>query len=342
MISGKVLDAPGCVCYIGSMLKSERTPVTLADAIVYFADQDNAIRFLAELRWPDGVKCPHCGADDPGFLSTRRIWKCRAKGCRKQFSIKVGTIFEDSPLGLDKWLPALWMLANSKNGVSSYEVARALHVTQKTAWFMLGRIRAAMAAESFTHFDGEVEMDESFLGGKYKNMHLSKRKRLGKGQGPRNTKVGVFGVLERPKGPNGVSRVRTTVVGDASAQAMYDRVRSTVKPGSRVYTDSDGTYGVLEQQYIRQAVNHAREYVRGRVHTNGIENFWSLLKRTIRGTYVSVDPFHVVRYLNEQVFRFNHRVASDGERFVAVVDSLVGKRLTWNQLVGAGLDPATT
>jgi transposase-like protein len=124
------------------MLKTPNTPVSLTDACAYFADQDNALRFLAELRWPDGVKCPHCEADDPGFLKSRHIWKCRK--CRKQFSIKVGTIFEDSPLGLDKWLPALWMLANSKNGISSYEVARALHVTQKTAWFMLGRIRAAI------------------------------------------------------------------------------------------------------------------------------------------------------------------------------------------------------
>jgi transposase-like protein len=323
------------------MLKSPNTPVNLTDACAYFADQDNAIRFLAELRWPDGVKCPHCGADDPGFLATRRIWKCRAKECRKQFSIKVGTIFEDSPLGLDKWLPALWMLANSKNGISSYEMGRALHVTQKTAWFMLGRIRAAMEYAGGDPFTGEVEMDESFLGGKYKNMHLAKRKRLGKGQNARRTKVGVFGVLERPK-KDGVSRVRTTVVGETGPDAVFKRVSAVVKPGTRVYTDEDVAFSVLERRYIRQAINHAHEYVRGQIHTNGIENFWSLLKRTIKGTYVSVDPFHVGRYLNEQVFRFNNRRASDGERFVAVVDSLLGKRLTWNQLTGADLGAATT
>jgi len=318
------------------MLKSPNTPMCLADAMAYFSDQDNAIRFLAELRWPDGVKCPHCGADDPGFLKSRRIWKCRK--CHRQFSIKVGTIFEDSPLGLDKWLPALWMLANSKNGISSYEMARALHVTQKTAWFMLGRIRAAMAYAGGDPFTGEVEMDESFLGGKFHNMHLSKRKRLG-GQDARGshrrTKVPVFGVLERPKGKNGVSRVRTTVVNDSSADAVLGRVEAIVKHGSRVYTDEDVAFSVLEHRYLRAAINHARAYVRGRVHTNGIENFWSLLKRTIKGTYVSVDPFHVVRYLNEQVFRFNNRRASDGDRFIAVVDSLLGKRLTWNELTGA-------
>jgi transposase-like protein len=330
------------------MLKSQRTPTCLADAVTYFADKDNAIRFLAELRWPDGVKCPHCGADDPGFLASRSIWKCRAKACRKQFSIKVGTIFEDSPLGLDKWLPALWMLANAKNGCSSYEVARAIGVTQKTAWFMLGRIRAAMEHAGGDPLSGEVEIDDSYLGGKFTNMHLSKRARLrkesgadmrGKG-GTAFHKTAVFGALERPKDKNGVSRVRTTIVNDMSADAVFKRVTSTVKPGSVVYSDQDPAFSVLERRYVRHAINHAREYVRGKIHTNGIENFWSLLKRTIRGTYVSVDPFHVGRYLSEQVFRFNNRRASDGERFVAVVDSLVGKRLTYRELIGADL--ATT
>jgi transposase-like protein len=320
------------------MLKSPKTPTSLTDAVAYFSDQDNALRFLAELRWPQGVKCPHCQADDPGFLKTRRIWKCRA--CRKQFSIKVGTIFEDSPLGLDKWLPALWMPANSKNGISSYEVARALGVTQKTSWFMLGRIRAAMQSKTFARFEGEIEIDESYLGGLYKNMHRSKRTRLGSGLRQKN-KVGVLGVLERPRGPNGVSRVRTTVVGeDTSSKKFFARVKTVVKPGARVYTDDHAGYGVLERRYIRETVNHAYEYAKGRVHTNGIENFWSLLKRTIKGTYISIDPFHVFRYLDEQAFRFNNRRASDGERFVAVVDSLLGKRLTYRQLTGADL--ATT
>jgi transposase-like protein len=320
------------------MLKSFNTPVSLADACAYFADQDNALRFLAELRWPDGVRCPHCQADDPGFLKSRRIWKCRK--CRRQFSIKVGTIFEDSPLGLDKWLPALWMLANAKNGISSYEMARAIHVTQKTAWFMLGRIRAAMATDSFARFEGEVEIDESYLGGKYGNMHLRKRARLGPGHRQRN-KVGILGVLERPRGPNGVSRIRTTVVGeDTDAKRFFARVRSAVRTGAKVYTDDHRNYGILDRAYVRQVINHAYAYVRGRVHTNGIENFWSLLKRTIKGTYVSIDPFHVFRYLDEQAFRFNNRRASDGDRFVAVVDSLLGKRLTYRQLTGADL--ATT
>src|ERR1043166_94816 len=320
------------------MLKSPDTPVSLADACTYFADQDNALRFLAELRWPDGVKCPHCQADDPGFLKSRRIWKCRK--CRKQFSIKVGTIFEDSPLGLDKWLPALWMLANSKNGISSYEVARAIHVTQKTAWFMLGRIRAAMAHAGGDSFDGEVEIDESYVGGKYANMHLGKRARLGSGGAGKNKAV-VFGILERPKGKHGVSRIRTTVVGrDTTSVGYLGHVRRHVKRGTLVYSDQDPNFGALVNGYTRRVINHAHAYVRGRIHTNGIENFWSLLKRTINGTYVSIDPFHVFRYLDEQAFRFHNRRASDGDRFVTMVDSLLGKRLTYRQLTGADL--ATT
>lgn len=326
-----------------SMLKSPNTPVSLSDAIAYFADQNNALNFLAELRWPKGATCPHCGHENPGFLKSRRIWKCRQKGCRKQFSIKIGTIFEDSPLGLDKWLPALWMLANSKNGISSYEMARALHVTQKTAWFMLGRIRLAMRSKTFVRFEGEVEIDEAYLGGLYENMHAAKRGRLGSGRGQRN-KTGVMGFLQRPRHKHGASQVHARVTGTRpSVQELLAEVKSAVKPGSKLYTDSYRGYGVLDHQYARESVNHmANEYARGKVHTNGIECFWSLLKRTIKGTYVSIDPFHVFRYLDEQAFRFNNRIASDGDRFVAVVDSLLGKRLTYRRLIGADLAPGTT
>jgi transposase-like protein len=322
------------------MLKSPRTPTCLADAVTYFADADRALAFLVELRWPQGVSCPHCGTEKPSFLKSRRIWKCRSPECRKQFSIKVGTIFEDSPLGLDKWLPALWLIANAKNGISSYEVARALGVTQKTAWFMLGRIRAAMEYAGGDGFDGEVEIDESFLGGKYSNMHLSKRARLGVGHGARN-KVAVFGILERPKGKHGVSRIRTTVVGrDTTSAGYFGHVARHVKRGTWVYSDQEPNFGALANGYTRRIINHAHAYVKGRIHTNGIENFWSLLKRTIKGTYVSIDPFHVPRYLSEQVFRFNNRRGGDGERFVAVLAALVGKRLTYQELTGADL--ATT
>lgn len=321
------------------MLRSYDTPTTLADAVAYFSDPDAALQFLAELRWPGGVVCPHCKAEKPSFLKSRRIWKCRS--CRKQFSIKVGTIFEDSPLGLDKWLPALWMLANSKNGVSSYEVARALAVTQKTAWFMLGRIRLAMQASGSVQFDGDVEVDETFLGGLSGNMHQKKRERMIKGRGGKG-KVAVLGILERPKGPKGASRIRTTVVKSRKRKKLQREVHWNVKHGSTVYTDAFGSYTGLEQDYIHHVIDHAYEYARGQVHTNGLENFWSLLKRTIKGTYVSIDPFHVFRYLDEQAFRFNNRIASDGDRFVSMLDNIIGKRLTYRGLTGADLTPATT
>lgn len=319
------------------MLKSQRTPTTLFDAIRYFADPDTALAFIVELRWPDGVKCPRCQGENPIFLSTRRIWKCRS--CKRQFSVKVGTVFEDSPLGLDKWLPALWALANSKNGISSYELARLLGVTQKTAWFMLGRIRLAMQAGGFTA-SGDVEIDETFIGGKSVNMHIKKRRRMIKGTGGFG-KVAVLGVLERPKDGK-FSRVRTTIVKSRRRKTLHKNVREQVQPGSTVYTDAFPSYLGLEQDYIHKVIDHAYEYARGQVHTNGLESFWSLLKRAIKGTYVSVDPFHVFRYLDEQVFRFNNRIASDGDRFTEMLERIIGKRLTYRGLTGADLSPATT
>src|SRR5258708_15147806 len=155
------------------MLKQHAAPNTLTEAIRYFADPAVSFAFVVQMRWPNGVVCPRCATDTPSLIRSRRIWECR--GCHKQFSIKVGTIFEDSPLGLDKWLPAVWLLANAKNGISSYELARALGVTQKTAWFMLSRIRLGMQAETFQKMSGTVESDEAYISGRRANMH---KKRL--------------------------------------------------------------------------------------------------------------------------------------------------------------------
>src|SRR5213082_112731 len=174
------------------MPKTKAFPNSLHEAIRYFSDKDTALTFLAALRWPKGVTCPACEAKDPGFLKTRRIWKCRE--CGRQFSVKLGTIFEDSPIGLDKWLPALWMASNCKNGISSYELHRALGVTQKTAWFMLQRIRLAMQHSSIEKMKGRVEADETFIGGLARNMHKSKKKHLGTGGAG---KAAVMGLLER-------------------------------------------------------------------------------------------------------------------------------------------------
>lgn len=325
------------------MLKKHAAPRSLSEAIRFFADPDTALAFVVTLRWPSGVDCPHCNAEKPSFLRSRRIWKCRS--CKRQFSVKVGTIFEDSPLGLDKWLPALWLLANSKNGVSSYELGRALHVTQKTAWFMLGRIRLAMQTKSFRKLKGEVEVDETFIGGKRVNMHQAKRERLNVRSGHQHMQT-VMGMLERKRGKKH-STVQLHHVANTRKRELGSRIETQVQKGAALYTDALPSYRRLAEHhwgtdYKHAAIDHSKQYVEGRVHTNGLENFWSLLKRSIRGTYVSVDPSHLFRYLDEQAFRFNQRTKDDFGRFVGVLHNVLGKRLTYRDLISADMVPSTT
>jgi len=298
-------------------------PQTLLDAIRYFSDPDVCLAFVVEMRWPDGVTCPRCGSKGVRFLAKRRIWECRAKHPKKQFSIKVGTIFEGSALGLDKWLAAMWMIANAKNGVSSYEIARALGITQKSAWFVLHRIRLAMQTETFGKLGGEVEVDETFIGGKARNMHHGKRKAKGRGAAG---KAVVMGLLERH------GEVRTQVVPGTKGRTLRPEVLKHVEPGATVYTDELASYRGLDAEYAHKVINHAEAYAKGHVHTNGMENFWSLLKRGIKGTYVSVEPFHLFRYLDEQAFRFNTRKDNDAGRFLRVAASIAGRRLDYRHL----------
>jgi transposase-like protein len=322
-----------------SVTPKSAEPQTLVEAIRYFADPDAALEFVADLRWPDGAACPICESKEVSFLSTRRIWKC--KGCKKQFSVKLGTILEDSPIGLDKWLPALWMLANCKNGISSYELARGLGVTQKTAWFMLHRIRLAMQSMTFAQMEGEVEIDETFIGGAARFMHKSKRERIIKSTGPSGKAV-VMGLLERHGPDKDCSTVRARVVKSTRRPDLLPGIREHVKEGSSLFTDALPSYTPLAQQYAHNVIDHAESYAEGSVHTNGLENFWSLLKRGIKGTYVAVEPFHLFRYLDEQVRRFNERKGTDRSRFVSVVRTIVGRRVTYAELTGANLNPATT
>jgi transposase-like protein len=309
-------------------------PQTLIEAIRYFSDPDVCLDFMARLRWPSGeAVCPTCGRTDVRFISTRRIWECKAQHPKRQFSIKVGTIFEDSPIGLDKWLAAIWMIANDKNGVSSYELHRALGVTQKTAWFMLHRIRLAMRSDGFGMISGPVEADETFIGGKSENMHKEKRERKIKSTGPGGKTV-IFGLLER-HGPDGYSLVRAKVVPNNRRRVLLPEIKRNVRAGARVFTDEHPSYRMVKYEYTHEVIDHAESYVRGQVHTNGLENFWSLLKRAIKGTYVNVEPFHLFRYLDEEVFRFNSRRGNDDERFRSVSRAVVGKRLTYGQLIGA-------
>ena len=303
------------------------SPKTLQEAIIYFGNLENCHDYMVARRFPNGVTCPTCGRDDVTFLAKQHKWQCKSAHNKRQFSVKVGTIFEDSPLGLDKWLTAIWMITNCKNGISSYEVHRALGVTQKTAWFMVHRIRKAMEMGSLEKVSGEVECDETFIGGKAKNMHKSKREKVIQGRGSVG-KTAVFGALER-KG-----RVLAKVIHSTNKETLHTEVKNSVKEGTTLFTDEWLSYRGLDSDYIHEIINHGVEYVQGNVHTNGIDNFWSLLKRTLKGTYVSVEPFHLERYLAEQTFRFNERKGSDADRFQKITSQIAGKRLTYAELTG--------
>ncbi len=321
-------------------MASANEPKTLHEAILFFADYENCRRAVEAIRWADGVvKCPTCGSEHVAYLARQKRYKCYAKHPKAQFSLKVGTIFEDSPIGLEKWLPALWLLTNCKNGISSYELARSLGVTQKTAWFMLHRLRFALHGEEDNNrkFSGTVEADETYVGGKARNMHASKRKRVQVKRGRSIAgKVAVMGLLERHGSDRG-SQVRTAVLKGLKKSFLQAIVRNNVESGAEINSDSFSSYVGLNAEYTHNVIDHAECYVDGTVHTNGLENFWSLLKRAIKGTYVSIEPFHLFRYLDEQAFRFNNRKDSDAERFVGALKGIINKRLTYNALTGSEL-----
>jgi transposase-like protein len=302
-------------------------PKTLQEAILYFADPTNCRNYLVARRWPNGVTCPKCGSKDVLLLEKYNRWHCRAKHAAPQFTLKTGTVMEDSPIGLDKWLTAMWQIVNSRNGISSCEVHRAIGITQKSAWFLDHRIRFALGLGPDAKLSGEVEVDESFIGGKARNMHAAKRAQKITGTGGKD-KVIVMGMMERG------GKVRASVIDNRRRKAVQARVREHVEAGSAIFSDELKSYEGLESDYQHAVINHAVEYVNGNVHTNGMENFWSLLKRGLHGTYISVEPFHLFRYIDEQAYRFNHRKLSDAERFNIAVKGIVGKRLTWDQLIG--------
>jgi transposase-like protein len=307
-------------------------PQTLVEAIRYFADPDTTLRTMVELRWPDGVACPTCGRADVKFIATRRMWECKGAHPRKQFSAKVGTIFEDSPLGLDKWFAAIWLISNCKNGVSSYEIHRGIGVTQKTAWFMLHRIRLAMQTGTFIKSGGDFEADETFIGGHAKNMSAKRHAKTITGSGVKGKEV-IMGVLRRGAGGE-PSKIAAEHVSNRKKGTVQAAVRAIAEPGSAIYTDALMSYAGLASDYVHQVVDHAVEYVRDNVHTNGMENFWSLFKRALKGTYVSVEPAHLNAYTVEQTFRFNERKDVDGERFRTVLGNVTGKRVTYKELIG--------
>jgi transposase-like protein len=308
-------------------------PQSLQDAVVYYSNPDKCIEYLASHRWPDGkVICPGCGSESVSYNANRRTWKCSSHHSKREFSIKVGTIMEDSPIPLDKWLVTMWLVSNCKNGVSSYEIHRDVRVSQKSAWFMLHRIRLAMQDEKGGKLSGEIEADETFIGGKARNMHKSVHARRIGGTGGRD-KAAVMGILERG------GTIKAMVVPNVRRPILQGEIRKHVEAGAAIYTDALHSYNGLDRDYVHQVIDHAVEYVNGSIHTNGLENFWSLLKRGLHGTYISVEPFHLFRYLDEQMFRYNNRNTpkkpmTDANRFSLAVSRIVGKRLTFAELTG--------
>jgi len=317
----------------------DATIKTLQQAIQHFTDSENCRQFMVFIRWPDGnVQCPYCGSTKLTWMANAKQYRCYSDHKPQKFSLKTGTVFEDSPLGLDKWLPAVWLLCNAKNGISSYELHRALGITQKTAWFMLHRIRLAMQSESFLKMGGSdsgpVEVDETFVGPDPRKMHADKRDARYKALSAR-PKVPVMGMLDRE-----LRQVRAKVVPNVKRETLQNEILNQIEKGSKVYTDGGTGYDMLKaQDYIHETVNHVEEYVRGQVHTQGIDNFWSLLKRMLRGTYVSVEPFHLDKYVTEEVFRYNNRATkdnplNDADRFMLAASQISGKRLTYAELTG--------
>lgn len=311
-------------------MDKQSLPETMLQAVRQFADPDKAHDFFVAIRWPNGVACPRmgCGSAAVAWMPKVRRWYCN--DCKKQFSAKVGTIFEDSALGLDKWLPAIWLIASNRNGISSYELARGLGVSQKSAWHMLHRIREAMRAETHTDepLGGDVEADETFVGGK---MNLSKKarriRRAGGAWNPHLTHTPVLGIVQR-KG-----KARAWSVPDRKYKTMLPALVDSIRPDSRFITDGSGVLYLIGKRFrVHDWVNHSLEYVRGNVHTNNIEGFWAVLKRTIGGTYIHVNPRHLDRYLGEQVFRFNEREEADGPRFAKAAKAADGRRLTYRAL----------
>jgi transposase-like protein len=250
-------------------------PTTLQEAIVYFADPVNCRNYLVARRWPKGVTCPRCGSANVLFLEKYNRWHCREKHDAPQFTLKTGTIMEDSPIGLDKWLMAMWQVVNCKNGISSYEVHRAIGITQKSAWFLDHRIRLALTMGTINKLSGQIEADETFIGGKARNMHATRRAKVVTGTGGKD-KTAVLGILERG------GKVRTKVVDNTKKKTLQTELREHVLAGSAIFTDALKSYEGLNE-FQHEVIDHAVAYVDGEVHTNGLENFWSLLKRGLKG-----------------------------------------------------------
>jgi transposase-like protein len=306
------------------MVQANTRPATLVQAVRHF-DADTAYAYVESIKAPNGHACPKCGSVNVGTIKGRRLWQCREKGCRKQFSLTAGTIMEGTHLRLEDWCVAVWMIISCRNGVSSCEIARTIGCKQQSAWHLLHRVRHILKAEHAGQLCGEVESDETFVGGLAKYMHADKRAEIK--WNPRFGKAVVHALFERHSGD-----VRAQVIPGAVRKHLRPAVEANVEPGSRLYTDAAWAYRFAHEQYIHQWVNHMERYVEGSVHTNSLENYFSCLRRSIKGTYVAVEPEHLEAYVDEQSYRFNVRHESEWERFDGAMRMIVGKRLTYKVL----------
>lgn len=291
---------------------------SLIDFNKKFASEIDCITYLEKARWGDNIVCPRCDCETVYRFNSGKLYKC--KDCRKQFTVRIGTIFEDSRLPLQKWFLAIYLLTSHKKGVSSIQIGKHLGITQKSAWFVLQRIRYAVNTRSFKKpLEGVIEHDESYYGGKRKGK---------RGRGAEN-KTAIFGSMQRQ------GDIRVEPVENVKSRTLMPIIRQNVKIGSTVMTDEFLSYNHLTQEgYNHHTVNHgSKEYVRGDVHVNNIESFWSHLKRGINGIYLHVSKKHLGKYCDEYSFRFNNRELSDYARFGAWFDHCSNKRLTYERLI---------